>query len=143
VLNIVLPLAAQRGGAVRAGAEALRPFGRPADAARGLALGLQGYFLLLLRPAAKPPLLRESITLLEAAGDDEGRAELLMHLGTAELAAADFAAARERYNLAAQLAERTGNRAAASSCTAAPSPPPPRASPSAWPSGGARGWIGA
>ncbi len=90
-------------------AGALRAFGAVADAARGLATGLQGYFLLLTRPAAAPPLLREGIALLEAAGDDDGRAEMLLHLGTAEVAAADFAAARARYQQAAALAERTGN----------------------------------
>jgi predicted ATPase/DNA-binding CsgD family transcriptional regulator/transcriptional regulator with XRE-family HTH domain len=90
-------------------AESLRPFGPAANAARGLALGLQGYFLLLVRPAAAPPLLREGAALLEAAGDDEGRAELLLHLGTLEIAAANFAAAREHYCLAGQLVEGRTN----------------------------------
>jgi predicted ATPase/DNA-binding NarL/FixJ family response regulator/transcriptional regulator with XRE-family HTH domain len=90
-------------------AEALQSFGHPVDAARGLVLGFKGYFLLLMRPAEALQPLREGIALLEAAGDDEGRAELLLHLGTAELAAANFASAHAHYALATQLAEGQGN----------------------------------
>ena len=87
-------------------AEALRGAGRRADAARGVALGFQGYFMMLQQPAAARRLLEEGVALLEAAGEAAARAHFLLHLGTVELSAARFAAARERYSMAAELAGR-------------------------------------
>jgi predicted ATPase/DNA-binding CsgD family transcriptional regulator/DNA-binding XRE family transcriptional regulator len=90
-------------------AAALRAVGVTADAALGVTLGFQGYFLQLTRPAAGAPLLEEGVALLEATGDTAGRAQFLLHLGTVEIAAARFAAARERYALASQLATASGD----------------------------------
>ncbi len=87
-------------------AEALRGAGPRADGARGAVLGLQGYFMILQQPAAAALLLEEGVALLEAAGETAERAHLLLHLGTVELSAARFAAARERYSMATELAGR-------------------------------------
>ena len=85
-------------------ADALREHGPQANGARGLALGIQGYFMIMVRSAAARPLLEQGVALLEAAGETRERALLLLHLGTAELCAARFAVAWEHYDLAARLA---------------------------------------
>jgi predicted ATPase/DNA-binding CsgD family transcriptional regulator len=91
-------------------AEALRPLGAEAAIARGVILGWQGYLLIRAgRPAAARPLLAEGVAIVSAAGSTEGLAHLLLHLGTVEMYAADFAAANKYHSQAAQLAETTGD----------------------------------
>jgi predicted ATPase/DNA-binding NarL/FixJ family response regulator len=91
-------------------AEALRPLGAAAAIARGVILGWQGYLLVRAgRPAAARPLLAKGVAIVRAAGSTEGLAHLLLHLGTVEMYAADFAAANTYHSQAVQLAETTGD----------------------------------
>jgi predicted ATPase/DNA-binding NarL/FixJ family response regulator len=85
-------------------AAALRAWAPASDLARGMLLGIQGYFLVLSQPDESVRLLEQGIALLEAAGDSAERAHLLLHLGTAELAHARFAAAQQHYAQAVSLA---------------------------------------
>jgi predicted ATPase/DNA-binding CsgD family transcriptional regulator/DNA-binding XRE family transcriptional regulator len=85
-------------------ADALRAWAPASDIARGLLMGIQGYFMILSRPSASVQLLEQGIALLEAAGDSAERAHLQLHLGTAELARARFSVAQEHYALAIRLA---------------------------------------
>jgi ATP/maltotriose-dependent transcriptional regulator MalT len=66
--------------------------------------------LQLTHPAAGAPLLEEAVALLEPSGEQTGRAQFLLHLGTIEIAAARFAAAHERYALAHRLAVAGGDQ---------------------------------
>jgi tetratricopeptide (TPR) repeat protein len=90
-------------------AVALRAAEIQAGIALGVTIGFQGYFQMLMQPVTSIPLLEEGVMLLEAAGDRAERANLLLHLGTCEIAAARFEEARQRYRLAGQLAESSGD----------------------------------
>ncbi len=73
-------------------------------------LGWQGYLLTRVgRPADARPLLEEGMAIVRAAGSTESLADLLLHSGTVEMYAADFAAANEYHAQAALLAEELGD----------------------------------
>jgi DNA-binding NarL/FixJ family response regulator len=91
-------------------AEALRSFGEPANAARGLILGTQGYFQLRTgQPAEGAQLLEQGVALMQSAGATTESAFLLYHLAAIELFAARFASARDCFAEAARLAEVSGD----------------------------------
>jgi DNA-binding CsgD family transcriptional regulator len=91
-------------------AEALRSWGEPANAARGLILGTQGYFQLRTgQPAEGAVLLQQGLALMQSAGATTESAFLLYHLAAIELFAARFASARDRFAEAARLAEAAGD----------------------------------
>jgi hypothetical protein len=89
--------------------KALRNAGA-AEAALGMTLGFQGYFLQLKRPAAGARLLEEAVALLQQAGNTTGCAHFLLHLGTTQLAGARFDAARVHYTQASTLAQASGDQ---------------------------------
>jgi len=90
--------------------KALRAAGPRAHAALRMTLGLQGYFLRLKHPAAGARLLEEAVALLERAGNATNSAPFLLHLGTTQIAAARFDAARARYRQASQIAQASGDQ---------------------------------
>jgi tetratricopeptide (TPR) repeat protein len=75
-----------------------------------MTLGFQGYFLQLKRPAAGARVLEEAVILLERAGNATESTPFLLHLGTTQIAAARFDAARARYLQASQLAQARGDQ---------------------------------
>ncbi len=89
---------------------ALRAAGVQPNAALGMTLACQGYFLQLMRPAAGTPLLEEGVALLEAAGDTVAYTPFLLNLGMIDIAAARFAEARQRYAQANRLATAHGDQ---------------------------------
>jgi len=74
--------------------------------ARGVLLGYQGFFLNGAgRTGEALPALEEGRSLLQAAGDEQALANLLVSLGSANLYAARFEAALACYTQAARLTE--------------------------------------
>jgi predicted ATPase/DNA-binding NarL/FixJ family response regulator len=91
-------------------AAALRAREIPADAALGVTLGHQGYFLIKAgQPHTAAPLLHEAASLLEASGAPAEQAHVLIHLGSIEQYAARFALAQTHYDQAARLAAEAGD----------------------------------
>jgi predicted ATPase/DNA-binding NarL/FixJ family response regulator/transcriptional regulator with XRE-family HTH domain len=91
-------------------AAALRASQASSEAALGVTLGYQGYFLIRAgRLLAAAPLLEEAGRLLEAAGELAEYAHVLLHLGTLEYSGARFANAQARYDQAAQLTSASGD----------------------------------
>jgi predicted ATPase/DNA-binding CsgD family transcriptional regulator len=91
-------------------AEALRLRETSTDAARGVALGYQSYFLQRTgRPTVGAELLEQGLALMQAAGAVSESVDLLLYLGSAEGYAARLPEARAYYLQAARLAEATGD----------------------------------
>jgi predicted ATPase/DNA-binding NarL/FixJ family response regulator len=91
-------------------AATLRAAPKPSDAALGVMLGYQGYFLIRAgRPRAAAPLLEEGGRLLEAAGEIAEYAHVLLHQGTAAYYLAQFATAQACYDQAAHLTRTAGD----------------------------------
>jgi predicted ATPase/transcriptional regulator with XRE-family HTH domain len=90
--------------------KALRSAGTQAQAALGMTLGFQGYFTQLKRPAAGARLLEEAVALLQREGNALGSAHFLLHLGTTQLAAARFEAARAHYVQARTIAQTSDDQ---------------------------------
>lgn len=91
-------------------AAALRARATTADAALGVALGHQGYFLIKAgQPHLAAPLLHEAAALLDSAGARAEQAHVLIHLGSIEHYAARFALAQTHYGQAARLAAQAGD----------------------------------
>jgi len=91
-------------------AAALRAAQAPSEAALGVTLGYQGYFLLRAgRPLAAAPVLQEADKLLEAAGEIAERAHVVLHLGNVEYYGARFANTQAHYDQAARLTSASGD----------------------------------
>jgi predicted ATPase/DNA-binding NarL/FixJ family response regulator/transcriptional regulator with XRE-family HTH domain len=91
-------------------AAALRAAPAPNDAALGVVLGYQGYFLIRAgRPLVAAPLLEEADRLLEATGERAEHAHVLLHLGAVEYYGARFANTQARYDQAARLTSESGD----------------------------------
>jgi predicted ATPase/DNA-binding NarL/FixJ family response regulator/transcriptional regulator with XRE-family HTH domain len=91
-------------------ASALRAMDAGSDAALGVMLSYQGYFLIRAgQPLVAAPLLEEAALLLDGAGERAEYAHVLLHLGTVEYYGARFAPAQARYDQAAQLTMDCGD----------------------------------
>lgn len=92
-------------------AETFRRAAPEALAAQGLLIGWQGYFLYRSGQLAEATRLMEhGVALSQAAGSTEGLANLLLHLGAAELYAARFAQMQAHHTQALRLAETAGDQ---------------------------------
>jgi predicted ATPase/DNA-binding XRE family transcriptional regulator len=93
-------------------ADTLQAAGQAFDAARGLCLGVQGYFLHRMgRLADGVPLLQQGVAITQAAGRSDLSAKLLIYLGTVELFCARFLSSQQQFAQSAQLAEQAGDHA--------------------------------
>jgi len=93
-------------------ADALQAAGQASDAARGLCLGIQGYFLHRMgRLTDGVPLLQQGVAITQAAGRSDLSAKLLIYLGTVEMIYGRFLISQQQFAQSAQLAELAGDHA--------------------------------